>query len=212
MSDAALVVPYIAAWEAETADASLIVLNPRGGIAYAEETPYDRDDFGALWARRALRRGKGKPLLGEVHPQRQRRTMGGLSCQVCTGRPDETEDGILWLLDIGKGARPLQKVERTTQPPICTPCAAVTIDRCPAARRGYFLVRAKAPTIDGVYGAVYRPAFPIPIPGAEPQLVPYLDPRTGRRNPEIRLVLAQQLYATLRNPVPVESTELRFAA
>jgi hypothetical protein len=67
-------VPYIVVWSGEQRSERRVIQNRRG-IAYTDELPHDRDSRGALWARRTLNTGRGKPRLGTVHPQRQRRVM-----------------------------------------------------------------------------------------------------------------------------------------
>ncbi|GAA2718531.1 MULTISPECIES: hypothetical protein [Streptomyces] len=191
-------VPYITAWSAEQPIRAAIIANPRKpGIAYLHETPHDRDTFGVLWGTYGIGRGKGRPLLGTVHPQRQRRAMGSLLCQVCAGPADRIEQGVLWLLD---GDVPEREGEITPHPPVCLHCALLAVRFCPELRRGYTAVRVKTPTIDGVLGMTYRPAFPQPVAHVT-ELVQYT-------NPASRWVLASQLVATLRGCTTVSLDDL----
>jgi hypothetical protein len=191
--------PYIVPWSHERLDETPVIASPSGGIAYRGELPYDRDSLGVLWARRALRPGKGRPEYGAIHPQRQRNAMGSMRCQVCAGPADENENGWLWLLDVGDGTH-VADGEITTHPPVCVPCAGKAIRLCPAFRDGHVLVRVKDPTLDRVHGTLYRPGNPIPVAG-DKEFVHYTDPK-------IRWVLAGQLVATLHGCTPVEDDEL----
>ncbi|MEU3355286.1 hypothetical protein [Streptomyces sp. NPDC037389] len=152
-------VPYITAWSGETRRTEAIVPNRMGtGITFLDgETVQDRDERGALWASRGLAPGRGEPLFGHVHSQRQRRCMRRRLCQVCGGPADHTNDGTLWLLDTAgvEGPFPLD-VERTMQPPVCRRCALTAPSLCPALRRSHALVRVRKHTIVGVYGHQYR--------------------------------------------------------
>jgi hypothetical protein len=191
--------PYIVPWSEEQPNTTPVITGRSGGIAYREELPHDRDSFGVLWARRALRPGKGKAEYGAVHPQRQRRCLGSMLCQVCAGPADENEKGWLWLLDAGDGTR-VTDGEITTHPPVCLPCAVKAVRECPVLRQGHLFVRVKAPTLDGVHGILYRPGIQFPVEG-DKAFVHYTDPK-------IRWVLAGQLVATLHGCTPVEYDEL----
>ncbi|MFF0290414.1 hypothetical protein [Streptomyces sp. NPDC005262] len=118
-----LVVPYIASWSQEQAR-SLVVVGPRGGIAYQDEGPYDRDADGYRWLRAPAKQGCGRPDFGRVHPLRQRRVMRRLLCQDCGGSADQDERGTLWLLEDHRAhweGWPIGLL--TTHPPVCAPCA-----------------------------------------------------------------------------------------
>ncbi|MBV9026545.1 MAG: hypothetical protein JO362_22740 [Streptomycetaceae bacterium] len=192
--------PYIVSWSGERPDTSTIVATRRGTIGYLNELPYDRDSFGALWARRPLRQGRGNPEWAAIHPQRQRRCMGGLLCQVCAKPADESDEGVLWLLDAGGGDR-VAEGERTVHPPVCRWCVGRAVRQCPALREGHLLVRVKRPSVDGVHGTLYRPGTALPV-AAGKGYVPYTD-AIG-----IGWVLAGQLFATLRGCTPVQGSEL----
>ncbi|WP_264372748.1 MULTISPECIES: hypothetical protein [Streptomyces] len=189
------VVPYIAQWSEEREERTVVV-GRAGGIAYADEVLQDRDADGVLWSRIASRPGRGRPEFGKVHGLRQRRAMRRLLCQVCGGAADENADGVLWLL----GENPdnpensdnqdnwLPGLE-TTHPPLCLPCAASAVRLCPHLARGYVALRVRDFRPAGVWGALYRPGFPLPV-GAGPAGVPYGDAR-------LRWVRASQLVVRL---------------
>ncbi|MEX2985696.1 hypothetical protein [Streptomyces sp. C36] len=204
-------VPYIATWSEEQPIRAVIIANPRQpGIAFVNENPQDRDTFGVLWGTNSIGWGKGSPQLGHVHPQRQRRAMNNLLCQVCAGPADERFEkdkknkdgvGVLWLLD---GDVPEPEGEITSHPPVCVPCARLSVRHCPQLRKGYTAVRVQAPTIDGVYGRLYHPAHPSPVAGKK-GYVHYT-------NPDVRWVLAAQLFVTLHNCTVVNLDELAHNA
>ena len=88
--------------------------------------------------------------------------MTNLLCHIC-GRPaDRTSDGLLWLID----ARPDELrpgSERTTHPPICRPCAQLSVRLCPHLRHAWTLLRVQSFRMCGVQGALYAAARPAPI-------------------------------------------------
>jgi hypothetical protein len=87
-------VPYVTAWSSERS-ARPHVITRGGGIGYADESPFDRDSDGVLWAREGVSPGRGKPEFGRVHLWRQRRAMRRLLCQVCGRDADRDADGVL---------------------------------------------------------------------------------------------------------------------
>ncbi|WP_066950501.1 hypothetical protein, partial [Streptomyces lushanensis] len=151
------VVPYISRWSSERRPTGVVVARG-GGIAYADEGPYERDDMGVLWKRIGVSPGKGRPEFGEVHFLRQRRAMRRLLCQICGGPSDRTSEGTLWL--VGEDAddpefwRPGYV---TTHPPVCAPCAVISVGVCPHLREGYVALRVRTFVQAGVHGALYRP-------------------------------------------------------
>ncbi|MFC5720862.1 hypothetical protein ACFP1Z_11860 [Streptomyces gamaensis] len=193
-------VPYITAWSGEL-PIKTAVITTRRGIAYPRETIYDRDEHGVLWSAYGLRQGRGKPDFGKIHPQRQRRAMGALRCQVCGSPAGETQAGALWLLDREgvEGEFPSEG-EVTTHPPVCAPCAGKAVTLCPTLRREHSLVRVKKPTIAGVHGVLHKPGYPYAVAG-DKAYVSYDDPK-------VRWVLAGQLYAKLYGITPVSRKEL----
>ncbi|MFF4696467.1 hypothetical protein [Streptomyces chattanoogensis] len=189
MKSGSLVVPYISTWSTEKSIRRAIVQDGRG-IAYAEETPFDRDSGGVLWTRRALKRGHGRPEFGNIHPQRQQRAMRRLLCQVCGGPPDRDERGMLWLLkDHRDDWRGWPNDLLTPHPPVCLPCAQQAIKRCPHLASDHVAVRVAESDVCGVYGLRYRRGSALPIPG-EADVIEYGDPG-------IRWVLASQLVRGL---------------
>jgi hypothetical protein len=118
-----IVAPYVTAWTAEHDLPYRLITVPGAGIAYADETAADRDHNGILWWRTASRPGEGQPVFGLVHPDRQRRAMLRLLCQVCAGPADQTNDGVLWLLQDHRGDWPgWPNGMGVTEPPICHSC------------------------------------------------------------------------------------------
>ena len=121
------VVPYVTSWsEEEKQPAEIILRTSMGigfGIAYADETPTDRDRDGILWTRRNLRHGHGRPQFGKIHSLRQRRAMRRLLCQVCAQPADRNDDGVLWLLpDYYQEAEGWPENYDLAEPPICLAC------------------------------------------------------------------------------------------
>jgi hypothetical protein len=173
---ARVVVPYIVKWSDESG-ASAKVVAGKSGIAYADETLNDRDQQGVLWTRWVHRPGSGRPRFGDDHPMRQRRAMRKLLCMVCGKPADQTDKGALWLLRDHREDWPdWPNSMANAYPPVCLPCAQLSIRICPALRKGYVVVRGHA-EITGVFGMCYRKGQ---TPGhAEivgPQNVAYDDP------------------------------------
>lgn len=185
------VVPYIASWTGERrlTDRELIYRPWRAGIAYADETPADRDEHGVLWLSDIGDLGTGRPLYKEQHALRQRRTMADLLCQVCAQPAGRTEQGTLWLLPFKSGT---PRRGTTSHPPICLPCARISVRACPALRAGFVLVSARS-RVYGVSGLLYAPG------GTKPEIsiwdVPDLIIAHGSRLAP--WVLALQLHRTL---------------
>lgn len=150
------VVPYIGSWTGERRCS--VQLGWRAGrLAYADEIPIDRDEWGVLWERRTGRIGHGRPLFIDVHPLRQRRVMARLLCQVCAQAAHHTEKGSLWLLP-GDRAETFDSTEDLIidHPPLCVQCARTSVRLCPAMRPHYLAVRAHS-EVYGATGLVYRP-------------------------------------------------------
>ncbi|MFJ6213885.1 hypothetical protein ACIQGZ_11225 [Streptomyces sp. NPDC092296] len=150
-------VPYIATWSSEKRYTRELVADPATGrIAYRDERPGDRDAHGVLWTRVDSRPTRGRPQLGLVHPRRQRHAMRNLRCQVCDGPADVNELGSLWLLRDERGKWPgWPERMAATDPPLCLPCARVSVRLCPHLRGRYVAVRVKHPEVAGVYGGLY---------------------------------------------------------
>jgi hypothetical protein len=169
------VVPYIAGYSEEALLQPRIVHRPLfPGVAYADETHHDRDTFGALWVRPTLlpRRRRGAPRPEEVHPYRQRRAMVNMMCQVCTRPPEDLDAPSLFLMRDTGG--PVKEGERTASPPVCVPCAGISIQLCHALRHGrYVAARVEHAPAWGVAGLVYDPDTLTPHPGKELERVEY---------------------------------------
>jgi hypothetical protein len=170
-----VVVPYITSWSTEQ-DLPITMMARRSGIGYLDETLTDRDEHGVLWTRIASSPGHGRPMFGKVHSLRQRRVMSRLLCQVCGGPADRTEQGVLFLLKDDRWDWPnWPEGMGCSEPPVCLPCARVSIRSCPALRKGCVAVRVGHSTVSGVYGAYYRPAEPQPVM-VEDVMLPFEDP------------------------------------
>lgn len=133
-----------------------VITVPGMGIAYADETITDRDRNGVLWCRVGISPGHGRPDFGRVHPQRQRRTMLRLLCQVCGGPADQTEQGVLWLIRDFRDDWPgWPNKMGVTEPPICLPCVRTSLDRCPALHKGAVTIRARRYPVAAARGALH---------------------------------------------------------
>jgi hypothetical protein len=137
---------------------------------------------------------QGSPDFGRVHPQRQRRAMRRLLCQVCGGPADRTDEGILWLLRDDRGDWPdwpdWPEGMAATHPPVCLACARAATRLCPHLRRGSVAVRVKEYATRGVYGSLYRPGILGPQPIG--------DVIVASAEPRARWVLAAQMVRVLR--------------
>ncbi|MGH3762740.1 hypothetical protein [Actinophytocola sp.] len=151
-----VVAPYVTAWSEETDPPCRLVEVPGGGIGYVDETVSDRDAHGVLSFRTPWRHGVGRPVFGKVHPLRQRRAMRRLLCQVCAEPADRTEVGVLWLLrDYREDWPGWPNGMGVTEPPVCLPCARLSVQVCPALRKGAVLVRAGRYEVAWVHGGLY---------------------------------------------------------
>lgn len=199
------VVPYIASWSHEKLRRPPVVrrAGPDGeSIGYPGEPAYDRDERGVLWVRQTLARGKGRPKYHTVHALRQRRAMRYLLCQVCgEAMPGNSDDGdgrpLFVLRDVG---RPIAEGERTTSPPVCVPCARISVRECPRLREGHVAALVGRTHIWGVAGIVYHPATLEPL-GGPLQVVAYDDPA-------IWWVVACRLVLTLHDCTLVDLDRL----
>ncbi|MFB7273968.1 hypothetical protein [Streptomyces sp. NPDC056244] len=157
------IVPYIACWSSEHRPQGTLVVRG-GGIAYADEGPYERDDLGVLWKRVGISPGKGRPEFGNVHFLRQRRAMRKLLCQICGGPSDRTDDGTLWIVGEDADYPELHKPGFvTTHPPLCVPCAVTSVGACPHLRKRHVALRVKTFVVAGVHGVVYQPNGMLPV-------------------------------------------------
>jgi len=191
------VVPYIARWSAEQNITPDVIATARG-LAYPNETPYDRDHGGALWARTALRRGQGKPDFGGVHPQRQRRAMQRLLCQVCGHRANRTQDGVLWLVEDHRGDwKDWPEGLVTVHPPVCLPCARLAVAQCHhLSHVPWMALRVRDSAVEGVYGRPYHLQGYRLVRGEKTAI--FYD------HPAIRWIVASQLTRTLRGCTVVD--------
>jgi hypothetical protein len=156
------VVPYIGSWTGEETAQPQIIRRRRGGIAFADEMLLDRDEWGVLWIRSTARIGVGRPLFKRLHPRRQRRAVLDLLCQVCAKPADHTDAGTLWLMPESEVHAGEDREGMTTiYPPLCSPCARLSVSMCPALRQSYVLLRARS-RVAGVSGVVFRPVYPFP--------------------------------------------------
>jgi hypothetical protein len=173
------VIPYVTTWSTEQPLPTAVIERPGSGIAYLDETLGDRDENGVLWQRMPSRPGQGRPEFGKVHPLRQRRAMRRLLCGICSGPPDHTDQGVLWLLRDHREDWPgWPEGMGATEPPVCLRCAHRSIRACPALRRGYVAIRVGRSTVAGVYGARYQTGQPFPTV-VEDAIVTFDDPAIG---------------------------------
>jgi hypothetical protein len=179
-------VPYITTWSEERPLPTTVVEHP-SGIRYADETLADRDRNGVLWRRVPSRPGRGRPQFGKVHPLRQRRAMRRLLCGICGGPADRSDLGVLWVLrDYRDDWLGWPEGMAATEPPVCLPCARLSVRLCPALRKGYVSLRVADSTVAGVYGIRYRLGQ-----GTDDATVTFEDPA-------IRWICAAQLVRELR--------------
>jgi hypothetical protein len=195
-----VVAPYITAWSEEQDPPVVLVERHGGGIAYPDETMADRDRDSVLWFRTPFRPGVGRPEFGKVHPLRQRRAMRRLLCQVCAGPADQTEDGVLWLLqDHREDWRSWPDGMGVTEPPVCVPCVRSSLRLCPALRNGAVVVRAGSFMVAGVDGMLYRGGSKLTQLGRT---------TVAFDDPAIRWVRAAGLVRELRDCVFIPLTRL----
>ncbi|WP_101256335.1 hypothetical protein [Streptomyces barkulensis] len=200
------VVPYITAWSRERFTTPPVVRRRIGTgpehLAFADETPYDRDSWGVLWERQAItpKHRRGEPRLEEIHALRQRRAMLDLLCQIC-GQPTlDAEDRSLFL--VRKTSRPISDGEITASPPVCIPCAHLSVRHCPALRQGHTAAWVEYAPAWGVAGTIYDPATLQRTPGKRLVPVPY-------DSPQIRWTLAARLVVSLQECTPVNLDDLQ---
>ena len=194
-------VPYISSWSREKMIRPPVVrVAGRGGegIGYLGESPYDRDRRGVLWVRHTLARGKGRPLFHTVHALRQRRAVLHMLCQVCGTSVLDDGPHLFVLRDVG---RPVAEGERTTAPPVCVPCARISVRQCPRLRVGHVAVRVGRAGVWGVAGIVHHPRTLEPLAGGSLEEVAHEDPA-------IRWVLACRQVLVLRDCTPVDLGDL----
>lgn len=139
-------------------------------------------------------------MLGKVHSLRQRRAMRRLLCQVCAGPADRTDDGVLFLLKDHRQDWPgWPNRMGVTEPPVCLPCVRLSVQVCPALRKGAVMVRASRYEVAGVHGGLYTG-------GRTPR--PAGDATVSFDNPAVRWVRAVSLVRELWDCTLVEIDEL----
>ncbi|MGV2914519.1 hypothetical protein [Streptomyces alfalfae] len=172
------VVPYVTSGSEERLLSCTIIRRPAiGGLAYADETPYDRDSFGVLWVRPRIlpKTRRGEPRLSDIHAYRQRRAMNNMLCQVCAAAPEDPDAPQLFVLRDTSG--PIREGERTASPPLCVPCAGIAVQECHVLRGGRWVAAwARSTPAYGVYGMVHDTQTLQPIPGRYMELVEYGSP------------------------------------
>jgi hypothetical protein len=189
------IVPYVALWSGERPSGQIVCRFDKSvpvGIAFADEAPEDRDSRGLLWNRTNQAAGSGRPDFAKIHPLRQRKAMRKLLCQVCAGPADTTEAGTLWLLTDYRDDWPgWPNGMGNTYPPLCLPCARLSVRQCPVLRKGHVVVRAHA-DIGAVEGQLYVPgAGRLPVRIGEATLL--LD------DPRLPWLLVSDLVRRLRD-------------
>ncbi|MGI5143716.1 hypothetical protein [Streptomyces sp. CA-106110] len=191
-------VPYIAAWSGEHLPMRRVI-QVGDGIALVGQ---QRDTTKVSWKRWALRPGSGRPEYGNVHGPRQRRALRKRLCQVCGGPADRNELGWLWLLEDHRAdaEQGWPEGEMTTHPPLCLVCAPVAARLCPHLRDNVVAVRVGRVILDGVYGQLYVPGVPDPIP-ARNDVALFMDRRA-------RWMVGGQLAASLLDVTVVDLAEL----
>lgn len=202
MTAPAVPVPYIAAWSGEqTAERRLVCR--ADGIAYADEQPDDRDQYGVLWNGRARARGVGRPRFGEVHPGRQREAMAHLLCQVCGAPADRDDRGTLWLLEDNRADwSGWPDGLMTAHPPVCLPCARQAAGLCPHLRGRYVAVRVRESDACAVLGRRWAPTALGAPQRLDQRVIPY-------GNPAARWVTAGQLIRSLHGCTVVALDDTR---
>ncbi|GAA3881443.1 hypothetical protein [Streptomyces sedi] len=182
-------VPYITQWTGERSVRTEVVAR-RGRLAYADERSYDRDTGGVLWRRAPSTPGKGKPKFGAVHPLRQRVALAGLLCQVCGSPADRNEDGVLWLMgEASDNPGDWPQGLETAHPPVCLPCATLSVRACPHLRARFVALRVRAWSLVGVQGALYQPSYNGPVLTGGTSI--------AFDDPDIDWIIASQLIASL---------------
>ncbi|WP_446040126.1 hypothetical protein [Streptomyces sp. SID1121] len=98
---------------------------------------------------------------------------------------------MLWLLDTDVPAAEWPDEIESVSPPLCLPDAWKSVNECHHLFKvGWAAVRAAETRIHGVFGQLYEPGRPAPVPTGVPDIYSYQDPR-------IDCVLAGQLVRTL---------------
>jgi hypothetical protein len=204
-----LTVPYIALWTGETDNSPRPIVRRMGDgprIAYADETLYDRDQYGVLWVRQALAQGKGRAKFPSINAMRQRRVFSQLLCQVCA-KSTLSKDSDRQLYLRKSTGRPIAEGETTHAPPVCAPCAPEAARDCPHLRRGYVAAWVEYSPTWGVAGVIYDPRTLQPVrEGDDGEGLTAV----SHTNPDIRWTIAYRQMVSLHGVTPVDLAE--FAA
>ncbi|MFF7440713.1 hypothetical protein [Streptomyces sp. NPDC008122] len=118
------------------------------GLAYPDERDGDRSIEGVLLSRTGSETSS------------RRTAMEKLLCGLCSGPPERTADGVLWLLSLPNGAPDDRSWDgwpegaRTTEPPVCLQHA--TPPRAGVGHRAFYVAEAE---LVGVHGTLH------PAPG-----------------------------------------------
>ncbi|MGW6391259.1 hypothetical protein ACWFR1_12325 [Streptomyces sp. NPDC055103] len=201
-------VPRVARWSAEQ-DITPLVLLQGGRLVYADPLLTRAcTQQGALWRVWSLARGKGEPLLANLHPARQRRMMTRFLCQVCelsTVEEAAAEGGQLVLVGAGEaaGRDPVEEGELTLHPPVHLACAWESVRHCPHLLGGYAAARVSAARPWGLYGILHAPwgrrtaagELAVAVDGAA---------RLAYEDPRLPLLLAGQTVLELNGVRPVD--------
>ncbi|MFD9062302.1 hypothetical protein ACFVZ3_12355 [Kitasatospora purpeofusca] len=182
-------VPAVTLWSGESRTGEIVLQSSQAtafrparvlGVGYADERVADRDAMGVLIQRRLQDPGSGTARLKLVHPARQHRFMADERCQGCTGEPDRTAAGTLWLMprpDAAPAGWP--EGARVEHPPICLACARHSRGACPEGRRrGWVSVRAGDSELSHVAGPVFAERDGRPVETGQ-DVLSYDDPRLG---------------------------------
>ncbi|MCN9241884.1 hypothetical protein NGF19_13965 [Streptomyces sp. RY43-2] len=153
------IVPYIAGYSREEVVTPQLIKAPfRGRLGFEDETDHDRDSFGVPWVRPTIlpKARRGSPRLKTIHPYRQRRCMLDLLCQICRRPTSPDYEGPYLFLAKSMGG-PITEGETTGSPPVCVPCAAISVQLCPAIRGQFTAAWVQHAPFWGVVGNVYDP-------------------------------------------------------
>jgi hypothetical protein len=197
-----LTVPYVTCWSGEKLLRVPPLRRTPDGLAFQDESPYDRDPHGVLRLRMNIARGRGKPQLGDMHALRQRRAMLDLLCQVCSRScPDlDARRTLFFAL-----RTPIREEDRTLAPPVCPPCAIESAEACPKLREGCVLAWVERPESWGVAGDAFDPKTLRWIPSEDMVYVPY-------GSPAARWTIGVQVVVSLHGVTPASWDEVHDLA
>jgi hypothetical protein len=152
----------------------------RPTLAIAEAGNLRQDHLGIWWCPSQPDSG-GPPQFAQLHPERQRRCMDELRCQVCAKRTGEPST---WLLDPASLRDPdgsLAVSIVNSHAPVCRACIPLAGEHCPAVRAAsYVAVEADEVRPWGVSGDIIQvsddrsvslvPGGPQPVAQDDPRL------------------------------------------